>query len=221
MRRRPPRDLFAVNQAADEREGRGRHVRKLVSDQRLVLGVSLATDSGGGDCWELEQGGSYHAVGVIVGTAYGPVNFAIIDDPIAASEDACSPLVRDRLWDWYRCTVSPHIKPNGRTILIQSRWREDDLAGRLLAEMENGGRAREILTLPAEAEENDPLGREPGQFLWDDGDYGYADFLRQQKAMQPPGNWSALISRSRRDASSLQDLIGFLSEIHAAGGDPS
>ena len=186
----------------------GRHVRKLVSDQRLVLGVSPATDLGGGDCWKLEQGGSYHAVGVIVGTAYWPVDLAIIDDPIAASEDACSPLVRDRLWDWYRCTVSPHIKPNGRTILIQSRWHKDDLAGRLLAEMENGGRAWEILALPAEAEANDPLGRQPGEMLWDD-DYGYGDFLRHEKASQLARNWLALYQQQPPPDTGDYSFVGY------------
>jgi hypothetical protein len=170
----------------------GRRVRKLVADHRFVLGIALASGSTGGDRWELEQGRQYHAVGVIVGTAYWPMDLAIIDDPIAASEDACSPPVRDRLWDWYRCTVSPHIKPNGRTILIQSRWHEDDLAGRLLAEMENGGDTWDILALPAKAEGDDPLGRRPGEFLWEDGEYGYAGFLWQQKATQLPRNWSAL-----------------------------
>jgi hypothetical protein len=102
----PKVEILAVLPTTQLASQWGRHVRKLVSDQRLVLGVSLATDSGGGDCWKLEQGGSYPAVGVIIGTAYWPVDLAIIDDPIAASEGAYSPLVRDRLWDWYNmCTI--------------------------------------------------------------------------------------------------------------------
>jgi hypothetical protein len=191
MATRPKDQILAALPTTQLASQCSRRVRKLVSDHRLVLGISLASGSTGGDRWELDQGREYHAVGVIVGTAYWPVDLAIIDDPIAASEDVCSPLVRDRLWDWYRCSVSPHIKPNGRTILIQSRWHEDDLAGRLLAEMENGGRAWEILTLPAEAEDDDPLGRQPGEMLWDD-DYGYGKFLRDEKATQLPRSWTAL-----------------------------
>jgi hypothetical protein len=45
--------------------------------------------------------------------------------------------------------------------------------------------------LPAEAESNDILGREPGEWLWDDA-YGYARFLAREKATQPARNWSAL-----------------------------
>ena len=76
-------------------------------------------------------------------------------------------------------------------ILIQTRWHEDDLAGRIVAETERGGEPWDIVSLPAEAEPGDLLGRTPGQWLWDDA-YGYADFLRHEKATQLPRNWSAL-----------------------------
>ena len=68
-----------------------------------------------------------------------------------------------------------------------------DLAGRLLEEMERGGDRWEVLSLPAEAEPNDPLGREVGEMLWDgDPNYGYGEFFRHEKATQLPRNWSAL-----------------------------
>jgi predicted phage terminase large subunit-like protein len=57
--------------------------------------------------------------------------------------------------------------------------------------MESGGERWDIVSLPAEAEAGDLLGREPGQWLWDDA-YGYGDFLRHEKATQLPRNWSAL-----------------------------
>jgi predicted phage terminase large subunit-like protein len=47
-----------------------------------------------------------------------------------------------------------------------TRWHEDDLAGRLLADELEGGDKWEVLNLPAIAEENDALGREAGQVLW-------------------------------------------------------
>jgi predicted phage terminase large subunit-like protein len=80
-------------------------------------------------------------------------------------------------------------------ILIQTRWHVDDLAGRLLAEMESGGERWDVVSLPAEAESQDPLGRRIGELLWDD-EYGYAQFLREQKKTQTPRNWSALFQQS-------------------------
>src|SRR5260370_20562586 len=57
--------------------------------------------------------------------------------------------------------------------------------------MESGGERWDIVSLPAEAEAGDLLGREPGQWLWDDA-YGYGERLREEKATQLPRNWSAL-----------------------------
>lgn len=52
------------------------------------------------------------------------------------------------------------------TVSHNTRWHEDDLAGRLLLEERNGGDRWDKLILPAEAEEDDPLGRAPGEPLW-------------------------------------------------------
>lgn len=49
-----------------------------------------------------------------------------------------------------------------------------------------------VLSLPAEAEADDTLGRAPGEWLWDDDDYGYGAVLRREKATQTSRNWSAL-----------------------------
>jgi predicted phage terminase large subunit-like protein len=46
-----------------------------------------------------------------------------------------------------------------------TRWHADDLAGWLIAGG-GGASAWEVLNLPALAEEDDPLGREPGEALW-------------------------------------------------------
>ena len=43
-----------------------------------------------------------------------------------------------------------------------------------------------------QAEENDPLGRAPGEWLWGDDAYGYAAALKKEKASQPPMNWASL-----------------------------
>ncbi len=48
-----------------------------------------------------------------------------------------------------------------------TRWHDDDLTGRLLKKhLEESGENWDLLNLPAVAEQNDPLGREPGEALW-------------------------------------------------------
>jgi predicted phage terminase large subunit-like protein len=59
--------------------------------------------------------------------------------------------------------------------------------------MEAGREHWTVISLPAEAEAGDPLGRQPGELLWDDDPaYAYGDLLRNEKSVQTPRNWSAL-----------------------------
>jgi len=187
----PQLDVLAASHTSELAAKWGRWVRNLIADHALTLGISLASDSTAAYRWALDQGGEYYAVGVGVGVAGFRADLAIIDDPIRSREDADSDRVRERIWDWYKSDLSPRMKPGGRQILIQTRWHEDDLAGRLIEEMSRGGDHWDILSLAAEAEYDDPLGRQPGEWLWDD-DYGYGKFLRHEKATQLPRNWSAL-----------------------------
>ena len=169
----------------------GRRVRNLVADNEVMLGVTLSSEAAA-DRWRLEQGGEYKAAGVGTGIAGFRADLVIIDDPVRSREDADSKLVRDRQWEWYKADVNPRVRPNARYVLIQTRWHEDDLAGRILDEMAHGGDQWEIVSLPAEAEADDPLGRKVGEMLWGDDDYGFAALLREQKATQIARNWSAL-----------------------------
>ena len=91
----------------------------------------------------------------------------IIDDPVKNAEEANSQTYRDKTWEWYQSTAYTRLEPKGAIILIMTRWHEDDLAGRLLKHMQNGtGEKWEVINLPAIAEENDLLGRKPGEPLW-------------------------------------------------------
>src|SRR5262249_12109757 len=133
----------------------GRRVRNLIMEHSSTLGIRLAEHSHAAGRWEVEQGGQYYAAGVGTAIAGFRADGALIDDPIRSREDADSELVRDKIWDWYKSDLLTRLRPGGWIVLIQTRWHEDDLAGRILAE--KGGAQWEVLSLPAEAEDNDPL----------------------------------------------------------------
>jgi len=100
--------------------------------------------------WETPEGGGVRAVGVGAGiTGYG-ANLIIIDDPTRSRADANSANYREKVWDWFNDDVTTRLEPDGKMILIQTRWHEDDLAGRLLKQMnEEGGEHWEVIDLPA------------------------------------------------------------------------
>jgi len=122
-------------------------------------------------------------------------NCAIIDDPIKDWEEASSPTIRDKLWSWYTTVFSTRLMTSqARIVLIQTRWHEDDLIGRITDPMnphfqEQEARKWKIIHLPALAEENDPLGRSPGDALWPER--FDREFLEAQRVLDSRG-FSAL-----------------------------
>lgn len=114
--------------------------------------------------WEITGGGSFRAVGVGTGVTGRGAKLICIDDPVRSREDANSHAYRDRVWNWYRDDLYTRLEPGGAIILTMTRWHEDDLAGRILAGEDAANWI--VVTLPALAEDNDPLGRAPGAALW-------------------------------------------------------
>ncbi len=187
----PNASVIAASHTQELAERWGRRVRNLIQEHANVLGVGLSSDSQAVGRWETAAGGEYFAAGVGGAVTGRRADLAIIDDPVRSREDADSEVIREKTWEWYKSDLTTRLKPGARVVLIQTRWHEDDLAGRILAETAAGGEKWEVISLPAEAEGNDPLGRSEGEWLWDD-DYGYGKFLKLQKTVQPPRNWSAL-----------------------------
>ncbi len=95
---------------------------------------------------------------------------ALIDDPFGSREDADSPVVRQRIWDWYANDLYTRLSAEGWVVLTHTRWHRDDLAGRLLRKMADRAADRwEILCLPAirtEGGGDDGDHRQPGEPLW-------------------------------------------------------
>jgi len=195
LARHPDHSILAASHTTELAEKWGRRVRNLIQEYGQDLDIEVSEDNQAAGRWSLKSGGEYYAAGVGVGIAGFRADLAIIDDPVRSREDADSALVREKTWDWYKSDLSTRMKPGGRIVVISTRWHEDDLAGRLLLDMQKGGDQWEVLKLPAIAEPGDLLGRQPGEVLWDD-DYGYGDFLRHERKTQSARNWSALYQQA-------------------------
>ncbi len=157
-------------------EVNGRRVRNIImSDEHRALfpDVSVREDSSAAARWELTNGGMYMGFGVgatVVGRRAGGI---IMDDVVAGIQAADSQTERDALWSWWGADLSTRMVKDAWCILVMTRYHPDDIAGRLLA----GGEKWEVLSLPALAKENDPLGRKPGDALWPEWQ-SRADFLK-------------------------------------------
>lgn len=187
MQRQDGTNVLAASHTTELAEKWGRRVRNLIAEHSLILQTRLAEDSQAAGRWALQSGGEYYAAGVGTGIAGFRAKYGIIDDPIRSRQDADSELIRDRIWDWYINDFRTRLVPGARELLIQTRWHEDDLAGRALNHSN-----WHVISLPAEAEGDDVLGRKLGEWLWSDGEYGYGEQLAELKKNTPARTWSAL-----------------------------
>lgn len=181
--RNPSKGIISASYNSDLAMDFGRDVRNIVRSpeyQRLFPGGEMSQDSKAADRWHTEAGGSYAAAGVGTAVTGRDADIFLIDDPLKDREDANSERMRDRLWSWYSSVVQSRLPK--AVVLIQTRWHEDDLAGRLLDRMEDGGEHWTVLHHPAISPS--------GQALWEDR-YPL-ERLEQVRSNMAPRDWSAL-----------------------------
>jgi hypothetical protein len=161
--RHPSSSVIAASHTADLAENFSRQVRGLVTDGGSPLGTTLLAGNRAARRWRLSTGGQYLATGLRGSIAGRRADLIVIDDPVKSRAEADSRAARELAWDWYRFDLVSRLTPGGRIVLVMTRWHEDDLGGRLLAQ---SGAQWRVLQLPALAEANDPLQRPIGAPLW-------------------------------------------------------
>ena len=186
-------NVLTASHSSELAERWGRRTRNLVQNANTTLSMGLSPDSTASYRWSTTNGCEYYAVGVGVGIMGFRADLGIIDDPFGSREDAESKRIRDNRWEWYINDFSSRLKPGARRVIMHQRFHEDDLAGRIVNQLESIGKPYRRLKIRAEATIDDPLGRQPGEMLWDDPNgYDYGRFLRDRKAESDARTWSAL-----------------------------
>lgn len=103
-------------------------------------------------------------------------NVVIVDDPLS-QKAAESPTEQSFAKRYHDMTVVPRLQrpddagvnnviDEGIEIAVMTRWVEDDLAGHFMTQEDFNPDEWLIYAIPGVAEENDPIGREPGEPLW-------------------------------------------------------
>lgn len=180
--RHPDRHVIASSYNSDLATDFGREVRNLVASHEfheVFPQVELRQDSRAADRMNTNLGGAYFAAGVGTATTGRGAHLGLIDDPFKDRAEADSETNRNRVWDWYRSTFYTRLMPGGAIVLTQTRWHDDDLAGRLLAQEADQWT---ILDLPAISDAGEPLWPE-----WYD-----LEALERIRASIGPREWSAL-----------------------------
>ena len=114
--------------------------------------------------------GGYRSAGIGGGITGMGADLALIDDPHKNELEAASPVTRAAIWEWYKSTLYTRLSKSAIQIVIQTRWRTNDLSGMLQQQALSDPEAEQfyVLSLPALLDvppaPGDP--REQGEALW-------------------------------------------------------
>ncbi len=201
----PERSIIAASYNSDLAGDFGRDVRNIINatEYKSLFNVALAEDSRAAGRWHTDKGGGYVAAGVGTAITGRGAHILLIDDPFKDRESADSEIIREKTYKWYLSTAYTRLEGSiteqdpddlwrettvdadpfeGGIVIIQTRWHEDDLAGRLLLDMKNGADQFDVLSLPAIDK--------AGKALWP-GKYPIARLQQIKKAL-PNRDWEAL-----------------------------
>ena len=174
----PEKNTMYTSYAATLAVDHAREIRDRF-EYNQFLRTKLKEDSKAVDLWHTAQGGGLRAVGVGGGASGFGSSLSIGDDWIKDWEEATSSRRKEVVWNWYHSTFNARLRPRGSIVIAQTRWTDDDICARLFAE---NPEIWTVITLPEVAEDNDVLGRLPGEVLFPEMYDQAAVALRKQEA---------------------------------------
>lgn len=134
----PTWEIISASYAVSLPMGFSKKIHATMADkyyQTLFPNTRLHPKAQATDDWMTTAEGAYRAAGVGGGITGKGAHIFIIDDPVKDAQEADSQTQRDSVWDWWGSTAKTRLAPGGGVLVIQTRWHDDDLSGRLLQKM--------------------------------------------------------------------------------------
>ena len=151
--RGPRRKIIGASAGAELAERNSRASRGLFTEDQWPFNVELSLDTKAMNRWSTTEGGQYMAVGVDGLITGWRGNLIICDD---LQDSAGSKAERDSTWSWFCERLMGRLEPNGAIVVIQQRWGEDDIPGRIMDS--SAGKQWHVVKMPAISED--------GRSLW-------------------------------------------------------
>lgn len=229
--RNPRRKFLQAGHSQDFVENEmGAKVRGIINSedyQSIFPEIKIRSDMKAKAYWGLSNmRGKYVGKGVGQGISGFRGDFGSVDDPYKTRQDAESQTTRDRVYKWYTDDFQSRLLPWASLFIVSTRWHSDDVCGRI--EEEEAKKKREyeealvngladamgensfkweIINLPAIAEEDDVLGRAPGEELWPElYDLSY---LLKLKGTMESGSWNSLYQGTPVDVAGEMVDVGW------------
>ena len=207
LSRHPGSSVIAASHTFSLARHFGRGVRALVTEHSKQLGYELDPSSRAAHRFLTTNGAEYFATGVRGPITGRRADLILLDDPVKSQAEADNARARDQLWEWYCTDLITRLKPGGRVVLIMTRWHQDDIGGRLI----EGSDQWRTLRLPALAEPDDPLGREPGAPLWPE--WEDAEAIARKRVLIGERAFSSLFQQDPRPQTGRMFEIGQITVV--------
>jgi predicted phage terminase large subunit-like protein len=211
MATQPGINIIGASHTSELAQYMSSKVQSYIRGNEGLLGYELESENV--NSWMTTNDSEYRAAGVGGSITGRRADIGIIDDPMKGRKEADSLERRNTVWDWYHGDFWSRLKPNASVVLIMTRWHEDDLGGRLLKAQPGSWR---VVCVRAQCEdEDDPLGRQIGEYLWDnDPNYAFGDQLRKTKRnYEETGKtreWSALYQQRPAPPEGIMFKVGHI-----------
>jgi predicted phage terminase large subunit-like protein len=154
--------------------------------------VELDPSTNSGEQWKINgHRGGMRATGIGGSISGHPADYMLIDDPVKNMQEAQSLAVQTHNYNEYHATLKTRLAPGAPVVLLQTRWDDEDLAGKLLKDQHAAGgdrwvvvrmplvceapgerhQANEMMGIIEEPDvlgrnpKDDPLNRQPGEVL--------------------------------------------------------
>ena len=189
--RYPDKKVLMVSHTTDLAVDFGRKVRNLIDTpayKQIFPTVSLAQDNKSAGRWNTNVGGEYFACGVGSALAGRGADLLLVDDPHNEQDIINGNFdVFEKAYEWFTYGARTRLMPNGRVAIIQTRWHQDDLTGKVIRDMvqNEGSDQYERVEFPAIFNENSKEERAlwPEQYT--------LEALKRTKASMPVFQWNA------------------------------
>ena len=187
----PNKKILMVSHTSDLAVDFGRKVRNIIDSaayKEIFPTVTLAADSKSAGRWNTNSGGEYFACGVGSALAGRGADLLLVDDPHNEQDILSGNLdIFERAYEWFAYGARTRLMPGGRVAIIQTRWHQDDLTGRMVRDMtqNEGSDQYEVVEFPAIFNENTPDERP----LWPE--FFDLQALKRTKASMPVFQWNA------------------------------
>lgn len=142
----PEKDIILTGYSSDIAKKYSTTVRDVYEKYVSELnGVKFSKDTNAKDEFKTTKGGILKASGIQATlTGYGG-DLIIVDDPIKSIKESKSAATRQAVWEGFQANVWSRRSPTASVIIIQTRWHEDDLVGRILQDKEISSKFEQLI----------------------------------------------------------------------------